>query len=247
MSPISNYLLSKHVFICVTGGYVVLLDLRRDRYMALDAAQARPLVRLVRGWPASDTPVPVPMSSGDDTATAIVRPMIERELLTTDDLLGKDAAPLDIPLPSTTLLQPPVLFGDEAEARSTIRSRPVMGFAAAAVSAAAELKWWTIERVVQDVTHRRMAWAGGTLDMERAKELVALFNRLRPFAFTARQACLFDSLALLNFLAHHKLFPRWVFGVQVAPFSAHCWVQEGTTIFNDTAEHVRHYTPIMAA
>jgi hypothetical protein len=38
-----------------------------------------------------------------------------------------------------------------------------------------------------------------------------------------------------------------VFGVQARPFAAHCWVQKGEVVFNDTVEHVSGYTPIMTA
>jgi hypothetical protein len=33
--------------------------------------------------------------------------------------------------------------------------------------------------------------------------------------------------------------------VQTRPFAAHCWVQHGDIVCNDTVEHVSGYTPIM--
>ena len=57
--------------------------------------------------------------------------------------------------------------------------------------------------------------------------------------------CLHDSLALLEFLARHGIFPDWVFGVRARPFVAHCWVQYEDMVFNDTVEHVTGYIPIM--
>ena len=33
---------------------------------------------------------------------------------------------------------------------------------------------------------------------------------------------------------------------QASPFSAHCWVQQGDVVLNDTIENVRPFTPIMA-
>jgi hypothetical protein len=41
------------------------------------------------------------------------------------------------------------------------------------------------------------------------------------------------------------VFPRWVFGVQSRPFAAHCWLQLGGVVLNDTVDHVKRYTPIM--
>jgi Transglutaminase-like superfamily len=83
------------------------------------------------------------------------------------------------------------------------------------------------------------------LDIEAARRLVDTFYRLRVFLFASREKCLYDSFAMLEFLARYGLFPYWVFGVRALPFAAHCWVQYRDTVFNDTVEHVRGYTPIM--
>jgi hypothetical protein len=58
---------------------------------------------------------------------------------------------------------------------------------------------------------------------------------------------LFESLALLEFLARYNFFPQVVFGVVADPFQAHCWLQEGSTILNDDLERVGRYRPILSA
>jgi hypothetical protein len=68
---------------------------------------------------------------------------------------------------------------------------------------------------------------------------------MRAFLFSTRDECLHDSLAVLEFLARHQLFPSWVFGVRARPFAAHCWVQHDGFVCNDTVEHVSGYVPIM--
>jgi len=75
--------------------------------------------------------------------------------------------------------------------------------------------------------------------------LVAAFSTLRPFFFSAKDACLFDALSLSEFLAGYGFFPRWVFGVQSRPFGAHCWLQLNGVVLNDSVDHVKRYTPIM--
>ena len=84
-----------------------------------------------------------------------------------------------------------------------------------------------------------------TFDLHRASLLVHDFLSLRPL-FPRKYLCLFDSLALLEFLSKYGLHPSWVFGVQPDPFEAHCWLQHQDTILNDTVEVVSTYTPIMA-
>jgi hypothetical protein len=75
-------------------------------------------------------------------------------------------------------------------------------------------------------------------------DLVRSFQVLRPI-FPRRYLCLFDSLALVNFLAGYGIHPDWIFAVREDPFTAHCWVQQGGVVLNDEVEHISLYTPIM--
>lgn len=58
------------------------------------------------------------------------------------------------------------------------------------------------------------------------------------------RSCLLDSLALLTHLGRCRLSAQLVFGISIDPFCAHCWVQAGDLVLNDTVGNVRAYTPI---
>jgi hypothetical protein len=109
------------------------------------------------------------------------------------------------------------------------------------------LRTWPFERVIRRVKRRKelLGPKARPLDAKRARKLVEAFARYRVFLFSSKDECLYDSLALLEFLARYGIYPDWVFGVQTRPFAAHCWVQHGDVVFNDMVEHVRGYTPIM--
>jgi hypothetical protein len=83
------------------------------------------------------------------------------------------------------------------------------------------------------------------LDADTVRPLVTAFVYLRPLFFTSKEACLLDSLTLVNFLAGYSVFPQWVFGVKTDPFYAHCWVQQGGFVFNDTPDYIRGFSPIL--
>jgi hypothetical protein len=83
-----------------------------------------------------------------------------------------------------------------------------------------------------------------SLDADAMRAGVNTFTRLRPFALTAHDRCLNDSLALVHFLACQGFFPQWVIGVRAHPFCAHSWVQSAGVVLNDVPEHVRSYRPI---
>jgi hypothetical protein len=75
--------------------------------------------------------------------------------------------------------------------------------------------------------------------------VIAAFKNLRPL-YPRPYLCLFDSLALLEFLASYGSFPRVVFGVVADPFQAHCWLQEGNVVLDDDLERVGRYKPILS-
>jgi hypothetical protein len=118
------------------------------------------------------------------------------------------------------------------------------------LTAYAAAKWSLAHRPIKSVVEavqarKRRAGAGVSADAGAARALVTAFLYLRPWFYTARNACLLDSLTLINFLSGHRFYPEWVFGVKTDPFYAHCWVQEGECVFNDTPDYVRGFSPIL--
>jgi hypothetical protein len=90
-----------------------------------------------------------------------------------------------------------------------------------------------------------MVGIDAALDLDRVRELVRLFNRMRPLLFTLRESCLLASVALAEFLAFYNVLPQFVFGVTSKPFSAHCWLQHDGIVINDDPENVLGFTPIL--
>jgi transglutaminase superfamily protein len=232
------YALAGHVFVCLQGEHVVFLDVRRDRYFALEARKTASLGTVVPGWPVSGLPRSIEPSS-DEPGSSILAVLLERGLLSTDERAGKSATPVCVERISTELSADSYPEPTRADIASVAR------FGASAISASCMLRLRGFARVVERVRRRNQRNAGHHFDADRAHRLVATFALLRPFFFTAKDMCLFEALALSEFLARHELFPRWVFGVQARPFAAHCWLQHGATLVNDTCDHVGRYTPIM--
>lgn len=63
---------------------------------------------------------------------------------------------------------------------------------------------------------------------------------------TAADRCLPRSIALAICLAARGVDVQLVIGVKIAPFGAHCWVQAGDEVLNETVEEVLRYEPIIA-
>jgi transglutaminase superfamily protein len=241
----ARYGLARHVFVCRDEEFIVVLDLKQDRYFALEAAKTAPLGEVLPGWPAP--PPPQGTVSTENTAEEIAAPLVGRGwLLESQEGPGasgpssRDATPVVAPGPETELIR----TTDVSRAR--LKARTVVAFVVASVLAKFVLRFWRFERVIERVARRKSRRSRpGPVDLERLRQLVDAFDRLRVFLFSSREECLHDSLAVIEFLAQHGVFPAWVFGVRARPFIAHCWVQSGGAVCNDTVEHVSTYVPIM--
>jgi hypothetical protein len=236
----ARYGLANHVFVCADEEYVVVLDLKRDRYFTLDAARTAALGPLLPGWPAP--PAGAASSAAPELSAAeAAAPLLQQGWLLELPTAAKEATPVRLPSPQAELLAGTAVEG------ARIGARAVLTFVFASVFAKLALRFWPFERVIHRVARRKATHPGASspVDVARARQLVDIFARLRVFLFSHREKCLHDSLAQLEFLASYGVFPSWVFGVRARPFVAHCWVQYEDIVFNDTIEHVGGYAPIM--
>lgn len=62
---------------------------------------------------------------------------------------------------------------------------------------------------------------------------------------SAADRCLPRSIALALCLASDGTRANVVIGVKLAPFGAHCWVQQETDVLNDSVEEALRYRPIL--
>jgi Transglutaminase-like superfamily len=236
----ARYALAEHVFVCLNGEHMVLLDLKEDRYWALEASKTAGLAPLIGGWPVADVDAGATQSPISPETIAVIDVLQGRGLLVDTVPPGKDATPVNAEAPLTELVS-------EADPSPGPVVKSWMTFVLASLIAKFVLRTWPFERVIGRVRRRKKApdSQAAAPDLQHVRKLVEAFARYRVFLFSSKDECLFDSLALIEFLARHGVHPDWVFGVQTRPFAAHCWVQYGGTVFNDTVEHVSGFTPIM--
>lgn len=101
----------------------------------------------------------------------------------------------------------------------------------------------SISDVIEQVRARKVQVGTGS-GMEEVRRYAEIFHRIRPF-YNKGYRCLFDSLALITFLADRGSVADWIFGVQLRPFGAHCWITRDDTLLNESAEYAQQFTPIM--
>ncbi len=262
MTP-PRYFLTRSTYLARTAHHWVFLDLQRDNYLAVherDFASFGPALHgctetslrhgspVGRAAPAAPVAPAAPAAPNapdapESPASELLKQLLDAGLMTTSPAHGKPMEGPRIPPADATL------YGIGSHATGARHYLHLFSFLKAARRANRMLEQWPIERIVARIAARKKSYfesdSAVTFDVERAGRHVAVFNCLRPL-YPRDYLCLFDSLALLEFLAPRSLFPEWVFGVVTDPFMAHCWVQSGSTLVNETVERALVYVPILA-
>jgi hypothetical protein len=225
-----RYFLPEHVYFCGRGTSLIFLDLRHDSYVRIGGDEASAFCTAfsdsASGECASDSGSPLSK-------------FLSRGLLTTSIDKAKPVSPTEAPLPVAALLP------SDARPTAPIRVADVIRFIWACTAAATRLRLQPIESIVKSVRCRKYhRQKPDPIDLSAIRSLVAAFQRLRVL-FPANYLCLFDSLALIEFLACYDFYPTWIFAVRFDPWAAHCWLQVGEVAVNEDPEITEDYTPIM--
>jgi hypothetical protein len=232
-----QYTICQHAHTCVASGHIVFLDLERDKYLCLDLEATAALLPFLHGRSIVIRD-PLPGCTALTDVSPTLTELEQRNLIALVPL-GQVASNVEqIARPTRFISAPP---GDEYHCTATEACKVFLAVTRSAVM----LRWRTLAKTVAHVTQRRKSAAvsGVPVGLET---LVQRFASCRS-RFGSTDACLFHSLALLDFLAFHGLYPRLVFGVSMRPFHAHCWIQHEDTVVGDTLERVSQFTPIMVA
>lgn len=237
--------LAEDVFFCVSEGYGIFLDLKSDAYSAVRLrGQGRDLT--VNDNRASC--ISVRLSDHHDE-------LVEAGLLVFSERGRALDAFRDIARPESHVLGPNAgrLFGEVRDAGTgvRIRFRELFAFFLACRRASSWLRRWSMCELVHHLRERR-ARVGTRLqagcavqNCEGLKRETAIFRKLRPL-YPRAYLCLFEAVALLNYLASRGHFPACIFAVQADPFGAHCWLQADDALLNESLEYAGRFTPIMS-
>lgn len=218
------YALCNDLSFCRVDDCLIFLDIRNDRYFRLPSSLERPFVAYANG--NEDTNV------GD---------LVERNILVeAPGSLGRVTA-VNIECPARSALeqscQAKLHFGSLADVfitvcsiRRQLRTRPLRNVLDAVVTSR-PTEQPRPGSISDQAVEQLLLEASGEFRLARAYTPV-------------ETRCLLDSLAMVKFLARRKLRANIVFGVTSDPFSAHCWVQAGDLVLNDTVGHANAHTPI---
>jgi len=232
------YFLTPHCFIRRIQDYWIILDTKCDKYLCVAHTDLASIGHQLHGWQNSRIPANEGVDKSDE-ADSLIESLISRGILTGSSREGKPFIESEFRACESAF--------EAIELEPSVRASPlhVIRFFWSCGKVHWRLRFGAFARTVKGLERRRRH-AGLTreFDATRASPLIAIFQLLRPL-FPRPYLCLFDSLALFEFLAGHDCFPHLVFGVVADPFEAHCWLQAGTVVLNDGLERAGRYKPIL--
>jgi hypothetical protein len=231
--------LSAHVHLCEFDDGAIILDLRRDSYVGIDAQHLANLRDRIRNWPVSDRPDQELGRHEIAASMNLIVDLLARGILTTSPTPRQSH-----PVANATVA---LTVASSAQELRRIRLSYVAQFFIAFGVTVFVLRRnrlpmlldWLRRR--QAVIHRRHS-----ITREGAMARLTSFLWLRALCYTAQRRCLFDSLVLSVYLTREMIPCTFVIGVATKPFLAHSWVQIGESVLNDTAERVQDFKPILS-
>ena len=234
--------LHENVYACQTPDGAVFMDLESGEYMGVDLQTIDMVGPLIEGWPTSNIRNRAMNQSVDAGMIqhAIQTLTVTNTLLTDSPDMGKSAS-----FPTVRPTSAIALRGNIVP-RPRVNGIHVLVFCWACIKALFDIKFKSMVSTVRRIQVRKLRNCEIGKERSDLVELVRVFRFLTPLLYTAKDRCLFDSLALVEFLAAYKWFPTWTLGVTTRPFRAHSWVQNEALILNDRLETIELYSPILA-
>jgi hypothetical protein len=236
---VDNYTLASHVYVCDAGDGIVFLDLPRQRYIGLASSYAGTLRSYVRNWPWKEESPCAMHARPDESEIVVLEGLRQAGLLT---------ASVEAPQHLSCSLSEPQEAAYAMLAYSE-RIQPTaahyLRFFLAFITTVIKMRTCTLEQIAT----RLLACKRGRQsrkDLAEVKSLTRCFLRIRPWFYTARKACLFDSLTLLEYLRGYEIYPTLVLGARAKPFLAHSWVQLDSLVLNESVYNARQFARILA-
>lgn len=226
--------LRRHVYGCVTGELLILLDGRSGKYYGIPLAAAKGVfsnlsIQGIRA-PAPETP-----QETADIRTALA----SMHLITTDQSIGREIA-------SPRIAAAKDLIPADCS-RHSLSIREAMTFLHSAIRTAVALRLRSFHRIVSSLeAAERIPTLPPDLARAHLPSVIQSFRTMRAFTYNSRGNCLYDSIVLRSFLLAHQIPSTLVIAVGTRPFGAHCWVQYDGLVLNDVASHVNEFTPLIA-
>lgn len=227
----SRCALGEDVHVCFTEEAAVFLDLKRNKYLGIDAEHIPALRRLIDG-----------ADPDGESAEALAEALIAQGLVTRAERVHDKRRVLSLPPAKAA-----VTDLDQAwDCVPPVRPHHVLNMLRSYATAVVLWRLFPLTFTVRRAANRKARLdTAARVDIEGLRDLIDVFERIRPVLYAAHARCLVDTITLVEFLSRYSICPDWVFGVRTRPFEAHTWAQYDGYVLNDHPARTNTYVPIL--
>lgn len=219
------YVLHEDISYCEVDGGLVLLDVGRDRYFRLPHVLETALLAYLSGNVCSEENIEILVEQN------VLKPVMS--------ITRHDAAP--------AICDPERSNIERVQSGRATSIGRMLEVLAVVLHVRRQLKRSTLKYALNSMISYRLHKVSRATKDPRDQSTQRLFDAADEFRWArpyvpVEPVCLLDSLALTRFLAKRGLHADIVIGITSEPFSAHCWVQVGDIVLDDTVGHASGYT-----
>ncbi|WP_374414932.1 lasso peptide biosynthesis B2 protein [Novosphingobium colocasiae] len=218
-----GFTLRDGISFCHVGDRIIFLDVLADRYFCLSRDAEHSFLELAEGG----TPPP------DDLH---VQGLLARGLLKASAASAAPAACGPIRIPHTSILDLDLPLPGLAGTTSALCCLAATRVRLKMAGLGQTLSWLSTRKA-------RLTNCSASPDGQIGR-IMAGFVAAAHLA-SQIDLCLANSIAVASRMIAKGMRPDIVLGVQLGPFSAHCWVQYRDRLVNDRFDMVRTFTPIL--
>jgi Transglutaminase-like superfamily len=236
--------IAPHVRACETEDGIVLLDLKRNDYIGLDRTESQ-LLSFALWKNGSQDDLDTSNTASTHERSQHLRRLTEE--LVSKGLLAVSASHIDCR--TTKLL---ATIEDELRGgRESVGPRPDLKnwfrMTYSCAWAAAVLHLRSLEDVAKSIAEQKKRLTTRSVASERSdvRAHMQAFSWMRPFFYSDKGRCLYDSVVLMHFMIRLQVSPTLVIGVQSRPFRAHAWVQWDRYLMSGLPTYVSEFVPIL--
>lgn len=225
----------------------MLLDCRKNRYFGVAASDSCMLAAHIEDWPWPVKRIHSEDSKSDPQVQNLIHDMLQRGVLVRKAFSGSPKLRV-VPAPPTL-----ELCSVYSEQKPCLTAYDIRAFLWSQFIASYLLRWRSLEYILDRIRKRRARFdnldsrTSRQFDANSTRILVEKYNVASRAMYSKHDICLYEAVALSEFLSKYEVFPYCVIGVTAKPFSAHCWLQQDHVLVNDKRIRVQNFTPMLAA
>ena len=191
---IVQYYLPTHVFIYVDDLNAIWLHARKNKYIWQSRADLAGLSEFVPGWPTDPPNLERSAANAESAAREL-----EAAGLLVSSVSERSNLPVSLPSATTEL-------DTQSEADDSVRPGDILVFLWSCLRVCVT-KRLSLNSALTRVRFlkRRALRRGLRANTKSARTRMKVFSRIRAYVYDSKQHCLFDSLVVIEYLAHYEL------------------------------------------